>query len=67
MAGLLEKIAEESGSAKVLERREYSAGRSTDTTSYSVFAEMYLEKPVMAEGITCSICTFRSIPTIDDW
>jgi hypothetical protein len=34
--------------------------------SYSTFAEMYLEKPAI-DGVTCSMCTWRKIPTIDDW
>lgn len=38
---------------------EYPAG--------SVFAEMYLEDASKAKGITCTACTYRGIPTIDDF
>lgn len=38
---------------------------------YSIFAEMFLERPVDAQFgsmITApSICTVKGIPTIDDW
>ncbi len=39
-----------------------------NNVKYSTFAEMYLEKPIDVQaGISCTICTWRGIPTIDDW
>jgi len=39
---------------------------------YAIFAEQYLEKPVYggrgdSENFTVTCCTFRGIPTIDDF
>ena len=36
---------------------------------YSLFAEMFLEKPIyeQAAQVTCTMCTWRGVPTIDDW
>ena len=39
---------------------------------YSIFAEQYLEKPVYggkdeSSSITTTVCTWRGVPTIDDW
>lgn len=49
--------------SEVSGQREYAK-----KCSYSAFAEMYLEKQTDVQaGITCSICTWRGIPTIDDW
>lgn len=46
--------------------REQTRKDRSDKSRY-LFAEMYLEEPSRARGITCSVCTFRGIPTIDDW
>jgi len=69
MVEVLERIAEVGGSAKALEERRYSAGSPVANNGYSAFAEMYLEKPldVQAAKVTCTVCTWRGIPTIDDW
>jgi hypothetical protein len=66
MVEVLERIAEVGSSAKVLEQRDYSAGSKG---GYSAFAEMYLEKPlnIQAAKVTCTVCTWRKVPTIDDW
>ncbi|MEK6912589.1 MAG: hypothetical protein AABX26_01375 [Nanoarchaeota archaeon] len=67
MVEALERTAERTGFRDVRERREYS-GNATRDTGYSTFAEMYLEKPTeMRVGLTASVCTWRGIPTIDDW
>jgi len=74
MVEVLERIAEKSGSASASKRNEYLGSReylgegASKDTSYSTFAEMYLEKPVEVQaGFSVTICTFRGIPTIDDW
>jgi len=40
-------------------------------THYSLFSEQYLEQPVVSGDykltLTPTICTFKGIPTIDDW
>jgi len=75
MVEVLERIAEKSGSASASKRNDYlgsgeylGKGAPKDT-GYSTFAEMYLEKPiaVQAAKITCTVCTWRGVPTIDDW
>jgi len=42
-----------------------------ENNKYSIFAEQYLEKPVDIGtkylGFSVTICTWRGIPTIDDW
>lgn len=74
MVEVLERIAERSGPIKTLGEKAYSVrgeyqGRSVqEDKGYSTFAEMYLEKPVDVQmGITCTVCTWRGVPTIDDW
>lgn len=71
MLNVLEEIAEERSSIKVVERREYSAKNNTNTynKNYSTFAEMYLERPADPQGsiFTCTVCTWKNVPTIDDW
>ena len=70
MVETLEQAAGKSGSIKFVNKREYSTGNSEhNEAKYSAFAEMYLEKPVDAQAAnaTCSVCTWRGIPTIDDW
>jgi len=66
MVEVLERIAEVGSSVKSLEEGEYSAG---SLGGYSAFAEMYLEKASDAHAgkPTCTFCTWRGIPTIDDW
>ena len=54
---------------KYVERREVQKKRET---KYMSFAEQFLEQPVYAGetanlGITVTCCTFRGIPTIDDF
>ena len=65
MVKLLERIAEKSNSIN-------PSGKKRDGVSkdnyYSTFAEMYLEKPILIQaGLTASVCTWRGVPTIDDW
>lgn len=74
MVEVLEKIAERSGSTSVLKENRYSGkeaylgGSAIEDKSYSAFAEMYLERPVeVRAGFSVTICTWRGIPTIDDW
>ena len=69
MAEVLEKIAERRGSRSVSKKRDYSGQGISHNKGYSTFAEMYLEEPADAQAtrITCSICTWRKVPTIDDW
>jgi len=75
MIEVLERIAEKSctvGASKrngYLGSREYLNESAPKDSSYSTFAEMYLEKPieVQAAKITCTVCTWRGVPTIDDW
>ena len=74
MSEVLERIAEKSGSANASKKmeslgsREYLGKNSSENIGYSTFAEMYLEKPVEVQaGFSVTICTWRSIPTIDDW
>ncbi|MEX2016910.1 MAG: hypothetical protein WD876_00350 [Candidatus Pacearchaeota archaeon] len=74
MVEVLERIAEKSGSASMskgnryLGSREYSSEGAPKDTGYSTFAEMYLEKPVEVQaGFSVTICTWRGIPTVDDW
>jgi len=68
MVKKLEQTAENSGF--VTEHPfvgEYLDGFKSEI-GYSIFAEMYLENPSEAQmGPTCTICTWRGIPTIDDW
>ena len=49
--------------------QETAKGSLSSERKYSTFAEMYLEEPIYSqgEGITCTMCTWRGIPTIDDW
>jgi len=43
-------------------------GSTAQSAAYSTFAEMYLEKPAnVLYGISCTLCTWRGVPTIDDW
>lgn len=68
MVEVLEKTAERSGSVGISEKRDYLNKSVSHDKGYSTFAEMYLEKPVDVQArITCTICTWRGIPTIDDW
>ncbi len=74
MVKVLERIAEKSGSAaipernKYIESKNYSDGSDSKDTGYSTFAEMYLEKPVEVQaGFSVTVCTWRGVPTIDDW
>jgi hypothetical protein len=74
MVELLERIAEKEDSVDAsakkdyLGRIEYSGASVSRDSSYSTFAEMYLEKPIDVQaGLTCSMCTWRGVPTIDDW
>ncbi len=44
----------------------------TAMKKYSLFAEQYLEKPIEISEkdrykFSVTVCTWRSIPTIDDW
>ena len=66
MAGALETIT---GSRKFLGDRDYSVDSLVQTTQYTTFAEMYLERPVDTQTAkaSCTVCTWRGIPTIDDW
>ena len=74
MVEVLERIAEKSGSASASKRKEYLGSReysgegASKDAGYSTFAEIYLEKPVEVQaGITPTVCTWRGVPTIDDW
>jgi len=74
MVEVLERIAEKSGSARAsgrngyLESREYLGEGVSEDTNYSTFAEMYLEKPVEVQaGFSVTVCTWRGVPTVDDW
>ncbi len=74
MVEVLERIAEKSGSVSAskgdeyLRGRDYLGGGAPRDRGYSAFAEMYLEKPVEVQaGFTVTICTWRGIPTVDDW
>ncbi len=74
MVEVLERIAEKRGSMGLSEKGKYSEGRGYRDESapkdmgYSTFAEMYLEKPIDVQaGFTVTICTWRCVPTIDDW
>ena len=53
---------------KYIEKSEVKKERENEYTS---FAEQFLERPVCAGvgdlGITVTCCTFRGIPTIDDY
>lgn len=63
MSEKLERIAEETGSKKVS-----VIGYSGNAKDYSTFAEMYLENPIVPQAeITPTMCTWRGVPTIDDW
>ncbi|MBM3230184.1 hypothetical protein FJZ22_00820 [Candidatus Pacearchaeota archaeon] len=60
----LEEVVEGGNRLGNLGTNQYRAS----SAHYTAFAEMYLEKqPNVTAGLTCSICTFRGIPTIDDW
>ena len=68
MVEVLEKTAERSSSVGVPEKRDYLGKGVSYNKGYSTFAEMYLEKPEdIQAGLTCTVCTWRGIPTIDDW
>ena len=74
MVEVLERIAEKDISVSVSEREKYMGGRdysgegALKDTGYSAFAEMYLEKPVEVQaGFSVTVCTWRGIPTVDDW
>ena len=74
MVEVLERIAEKNGSVSPFENRDYSEGRAyagksvSKDIGYSTFAEMYLEKPVEVQaGFSVTVCTWRGVPTIDDW
>ena len=72
MVEVLERFAEKSDFASVSQRNEHlGSGEYFDKgalkdTGYSTFAEMYLENPI-GIGVTASVCTWKGIPTIDDW
>ena len=74
MVEILERIAEKSDSASASGRNDYLGSREylgegvTKNANYSTFSEMYLEKPVEVQaGFSVTVCTWRGIPTIDDW
>ena len=79
MLEVLERIVEKNGSVstqkrkKYLGEREYSNENASKDAKYSTFAEMYLETPINTGSakktsiLTCTSCTWRDIPTIDDW
>ena len=74
MVELLERTAEISGSVILSKDKDYSEGGVyvgkgvSRNTGYSTFAEMYLEKPIDVQaGSSVTVCTWRGIPTIDDW
>jgi len=74
MVEVLERVAEKSGSVSVSQgnvyagSREYLGENTPKDTGYSIFAEMYLEKPVEVQaGFSVTVCTWRGIPTVDDW
>jgi hypothetical protein len=57
-----------------LPNRDYSFPERNDVgikSEYSTFAEMFLEEPARVKAdytvLTITLCTFRNIPTIDDW
>ncbi len=71
---MLERIAEISCSTIILNGNAYSEMRAHQDEIvqgdkiYSTFAEMYLEKPLdLQMGITPTVCTWRGVPTVDDW
>ncbi len=72
MVEVLERIAEKSDSVVISQKEnyvgsgKYSERSGPESTGYSIFAEMYLEKPADI-GITASVSTWRGVPTIDDW
>lgn len=68
------KVGNVISSDKVFSQRKYvekigsNRGGKNNNAKYSTFAEIYLEKPVgVRAGPTCTMCTWRGIPTIDDW
>lgn len=74
MVDVLERIAEKSNSLSTSRERSYSGEReysdrnTQGNENYSTFAEMYLEKPVDVQaGFTVTVCTWRGVPTVDDW
>ena len=74
MVEALGRIAEKDGFVSAPERNEYLGSReclgegALKDTDYSTFAEMYLEKPVDVQaGFSVTVCTWRGIPTVDDW
>lgn len=52
-----------------LESRDQSVSSEEYNTKPSSFAEMYMENPfeVQSVHLTVTICTWKNIPTIDDW
>ncbi len=73
MVEVLENITKESSFASISKRNEYSerreySGSVSNDRNYSTFSEMYLEKPIEVQaGFSVTICTWRGIPTVDDW
>ena len=75
MIDVLEKRASNVASAvRISSQRDYTKRDGSDylnrnkDVKYSTFAEIYLEKPRdIPAGISCTVCTWRCIPTIDDW
>lgn len=74
MVEVLERIAEREGSASISGGKAYSEITEYRNESvqgdkgYFTFAEMYLEKPTEVQaGFSVTVCTWRGVPTIDDW
>lgn len=68
MVEALEGIAKKSDIG-VSESRKYSDKGSVKPKTYSTFTEMYLERPIGVDSMeaTPTVCTWRGIPTVDDF
>lgn len=68
---LEEKINNFVSIAKFLSQEDYiKKGEGHNNNIYHIFAERYLEKPSIPEGVfaalSATICTVKGIPVIDD-
>ncbi len=63
MTEVLEKTIEDESMVMLSNQH----GKNESAKRYSTFAEMYLEDNTYAMGATASVCTWRGVPTIDDW
>ena len=73
MSNLEQRSTSGSSSGDLLtDKRNYQQNERREKWGYGTFAEQFLEPVVTPQeygpkNFTVTVCTFRGIPTIDDW